>query len=133
MLNKFAPIAILGLCLALPTAAHAQLDSWQADEAISDILGAGFTAAQVRHLRQVPSVGVFDVKFGVASRRRFGGDQRARLEIFAEKNTVGVNQLRRALAANPVTRRTMAQHGVNVNRVLGVSVGGTGSLRFFVD
>ena len=133
MFKSLASVILVALSIVLPTAAQAQIDSFQTTEATSDILGAGRTAQEIRHLRQVPSVGVFDISFGAASPFSQAGDDVSKLEIFAEKNAVGVNLLRRALAANPVTRRTMAQHGVNVNRVLGVSVGATGSLRFFID
>ena len=132
MFKSILSMALLSSSLLLPTAAHAQIDNWQADEAISDILGAGRIAGQVRQLHQVPSVGVFDTRFGVASRLYNFGDQGTRLSIFAEKNAFGVNQLRRALASNPVTRETMAQHSVDVNHVIGVSIGGSGSLRFFL-
>ena len=133
MFKSLASVILVALSIVLPTAAQAQIDSFQTTEATSDILGAGRTAQEIRHLRQVPSVGVFNISFGAASPFSQAGDDVSKLEIFAEKNAVGVNLLRRALVANPVTRRTMAQHGVNVNRVLGVSIGDTGSLRFFID
>ena len=133
MLKKFASLSFLILILALPTTAHAQLDNWQGEEAASAILDAGWTAAQIRELRQVPSVGVFNISFGVSPRYSGLGGQANRLEIFAERNSRGVGRLRHALAANPITRNTMLAHNVNVNHVLGVSVGATGSLRFFVD
>ena len=133
MFKSLASVILVALSIVFPTAAQAQIDSFQTTEATSDILGAGRTAQEIRHLRQVPSVGVFNISFGAVSPFRQMGDDISKLEIFAEKNAVGVNLLRRALVANPVTRRTMAQHRVNVNRVLGVSVGVTGSLRFFVD
>ena len=133
MFKSISSIALLALTLALPTAAQAQIDSWQATEAVSDVLDAGIAAGQVRHLQQVPSVGVFDISFGASSWSNYMGDQSTKLEIFAERNAAGVNQLRRALTANPVTRHTMAEHGVDVNRVIGVSIGSTGSLRFFIE
>ena len=133
MFRSFSSIALLALTLALPTAAQAQIDSWQAAEAVSDVLGAGITAGQVRHLQQVPSAAVFDISFGAGSSSDLMGDQSTKLKIFAERNAAGVNQLRHALTANPVTRHTMAEHGVDVNRVDGVSIGSTGSLRFFIE
>ena len=133
MLKSIAKITLLSLACALPQQAQAQISDLQITEASSAILGAGTVAAQVRHLHQVPSVGIFRLSGGAASPLSHLGDEISTLEIYAERNAAGVRQLRRALAGNPVTRHTMAEHNVNVSHVIGVSVGSTGSLRFFIE
>ena len=133
MLKSIAKITLLSLALVVPQQAKAQISDFEITEATSAILGAGSVANQVRHLHQVPSVGIFRLSASAASPLSHLGDQISTLEIYAERNTAGVSQLRHALSANPVTRRTMSEHGVNVSRVIGVSVGATGSLRFFIE
>ena len=133
MPKPFASLMLLAFALILPTAAYAQLDSVEINEATSAILDAGPTATQIGRLHHVPSVGVIDLAGGFVSPFSHRGEQISTLEILAERNSNGVNKLRHALSANPVTRRTMADHGVDAKHVIGVSIGGTGSLRFFVE
>lgn len=133
MFKTFASISVLAITLCLPSVAHAQISEGEIFEATSDILGAQRTAFQIRQLRDVPSVGVFYIQGGSTTPFNHLGDRIASLGTFAEKNAYGVDRLRHALVANPVTRRTMADHGVDVGRVVGVSIGSTGSLRFFVE
>ena len=130
MFNKIAPMALVTLTLALPTAAHAELDSASHTEATSAVMDAGLAASEIRQLRNVPSVGVISLADGFRTRM---GNYTNDVEMIAQQNGRWVNSLRHALTANPVTRRVMAEHGVDVNRVDGVSIGSTGSLRFFVE
>ena len=130
MFNKIAPISLIALALALPTTAHAQLDSASNIEATSAVLDAGLAAPEIRQLRNVPSVGVISLADGFRTRLGIYDNS---VEMMASQNGYWVSRLRHALTANPVTRRAMAEHGVDVNRVDGVSVGSTGSLRFFVE
>ena len=133
MLKSIAKITLLSLAFALPQQAQAQISDLQITEASSAILGAGTVAAQVRHLHQVPSVGIFSLSGSAASPLSHLGDEISTLEIYAERNAAGVSQLRHALSANPVTRHTMSEHNVDVRRVIGVSIGATGSMRFFIE
>ena len=133
-MNKFAaPLLTLALLTAIAPAAWAQLDSSTEIEATSAILDAGLAAAQIKTLRNVPSVGVFVIDSLMPSMMGQSGPHPSDLTLIADHNSVWVNRLRHALSSNPVTRRVMAQHGVDVNRVDGVSIGASGSLRFFVE
>ena len=130
MFKKIAPISLIFFALALPTAAYAQLDSASHIEATSAVLDAGLAAPEIRRLRNVPSVGVISLADGFRTQTdQYTND----VEMMAQQNGYWVSRLRHALQANPVTRRVMAEHGVNVNRVDGVSIGSSGSLRFFVE
>ncbi|MEO9167998.1 MAG: hypothetical protein ABI230_06325 [Aestuariivirga sp.] len=129
MFKKFTPVALVAFSLALPTAAHA-LDSAEYIEATSAVLDAGLAAEQIHQLHNVPSVGVISVADGYRTRL---GNYDNSVEMIASQNSHWVGKLRHELAANRVTRAAMAEHGVDVNRVDGVSIGSTGSLRFFVE
>ena len=130
MFMKFAPIALVTLSLALPTTAQAQMDSAEYIEATSAVMDAGLAAPEIRQLHNVPSVGVISLADGYRTRT---GNYDNSVEMIASQNGYWVGRLRHALSANPVTRRAMAEHGVDVSRVDGVSIGSTGSLRFFVE
>jgi hypothetical protein len=130
MFMKFAPLALVAFSLALPTAAYAQLDTNSYIEATSAVMDAGLTAPEITHLHNVPSVGVISLADGYHTA---SGNYNNDVELIAQQNGRWVNRLRHALTSNPVTRRVMAEHGVDVNRVDGVSIGSSGSLRFFVE
>ena len=98
----------------------------------SAILSAGQRAAIVARLRQVPSVGVVDLRFRAHSRKKFDLPEPAAFRISVAKNQAGVNRLRRALVANPVTRAAMERHHIDVDHVAGVKISSGGSLRFFM-
>lgn len=132
MFNSLIPQLLLVLTLTVPTAAFAQLENSAPEEATSAVLNAGSTANQIHHLRQVPSVGVIYVDDRYASPLSRAGEEGRSLGIYAERNAAGVTKLRRALQSNPVTRRAIAEHGINLRQVIGVSIGTTGSLRFFI-
>jgi len=133
MKNFTAAILVLALAAVTAPAARAQLDSSTVIEARSAILGADRTAAQIRALHIVPNIGVFRLDSGFASPFSKRGGEVNALQIFAEQNQTAIRQLRRALAANPVTRSTLSQNGVAINHVVGVNIGASGSLRVFVD
>jgi hypothetical protein len=130
MFMKFAPVAFVAFSLTLPTAAQAQMDSAEYIEATSAVMDAGLAAPEIRHLHNVPSVGVISLADGHRTRT---GNYDNSIEMIASQNGYWISRLRHALVANPATRRAMAEHGVDVSRVDGVSIGSTGSLRFFVE
>ncbi len=132
MPNRVITLALFALALASATPALAQIDASNDFEAYSAVMGAGRNAILVRHLRQVPSVGVITVRGG-SSASVGSGDESGDVQMIAQQNAAGVNQLRRALAANPVTHKALAANGVDIGKVLGVQIGGSGSLRVFVD
>ena len=98
----------------------------------SAIMSAGTRAAHVRRLRNVPSVSVVHLTSRAHSRFRSDLPDPAEFRISAEKNWAGIQRLRAALAANPVTREALAAHGVNLSRVVGVMISSSGSLRLYV-
>ncbi len=131
-MNTFAK-AIIALALLITAAApsKAQISSVPDFEARSAISDAGQVATQVRRLRNVPSIGIISIGSGFASPFSKVGGEINTLEIFAERNQAAISRLRRALVANPVTRRVLAEHNVQIGRVIGVAIGPTGSLRVF--
>ena len=129
--------ALLSMISLVPTAALVSGPAFAFGEddvtaAQSAIMSAGSRAAIVRRLRAVPSVGVVDLRFRAHSRFKSELPDHAEFRISAEKNWAGVQRLRAALAANPVTRAAMQRHHVNINRVVGVMISSNGSLRFFI-
>ena len=48
------------------------------------------------------------------------------------RNAAGISKLRKALAANPVTRNALAKRGIPIGIVAGVRVSSNGSLRLYV-
>jgi hypothetical protein len=125
-------LAFLAAPLAAPL--HADVGAPYGEvEVVSAILDAGMAADQVRHLRAVPSVGVVNINFGFGSSLSTQGDKLTYFHSLVSQNFGGVQALRRALLANPVTRRAMAEHGVAAGQVDGVSIGASGSIRFIIQ
>ena len=132
MLRSLIKTAILAAALAAPVAAHAQFfDENDNIDAYSAIIHASRTAGQVRHLNNVPSVGVISLSAPIVSPVSRLGEEMSDLRINADDNAAAIAQLRHALAANPVTRRALESNGVDIGRIVGVNVGATGSLRVF--
>lgn len=97
------------------------------------IMRAGSTAQKISHIKNVPSVGVINLRRDTSS--RFIGDYTDTLQEYrltVEKNAAGIKRLRSALRANPVTRRALAAHGISLSRVVAVDVGSNGSLRIYM-
>jgi hypothetical protein len=132
MSSRVITLALFALALGSATPALAQIDASNDFEAYSAVMGAGKNADLVRHLRAVPSVGVITVRGG-SSPSLGSGDESGDVQMIAQQNAAAINQLRHALAANPVTRKALATNGVDIGKVLGVQIGGSGALRVFVD
>ncbi len=121
----------------LPSAVFASVpalafDQSDAQDAESAMLSAGSRAQRVRQLRNVPSVGVVDLHIRTQPRFRTNVPDISELRIMAERNAGGIARLRRALAANPVTRDYLESHGIDIGRVVGVKISSGGPLRLFV-
>jgi hypothetical protein len=96
--------------------------------AFSAMQNAGRTADKVRTIKKVPSVGILSLRVPIM----FGGTSYPEYQIFASRNAAGISKLRKALAANPVTRNALAKSGVPIGIVAGVRVSSNGSLRLYV-
>jgi hypothetical protein len=99
------------------------------------IMRAGSTAQKISRIKNVPSIGVINLRRDSIQAFGYPGDytdtiQEYRLTV--EKNSGGINKLRAALRANPATRRALADHGVPLSRVVAVDVGSNGSLRVYI-
>lgn len=99
------------------------------------IMRAGSSAQKISRIKNVPSVGVINLRRDSIQAFGYPGDytdtiQEYRLTV--EKNAGGINRLRAALRANPATRRALADHGVSLSRVVAVDVGSNGSLRVYI-
>ena len=136
-MGKFKTLA-LAFLLAAPSvgvasgsfAQAAPSDGYMAESAI---MGAGSSAQRIGSLRDVPSVGVIRLDF--RNLPRLGNDSGpdvSEFRILAAKQARGIQRLRAALAANPVTRRVLAARGIAIDRVVGVKVSSNGSLRFYL-
>lgn len=133
MSNRFVKLAFVAAALAAATPAVAGISGSDPFEAYSAVLGAGQNAVAVRHLRNVPSVGVVHVDNGAVSPTSKYGEIANDILITADKKASGIGALRNALSANPVTRHALAAHGVDIGRVIGVQIGSSGSLRVFTE
>ena len=99
------------------------------------IMRAGSTAQKISRIRNVPSVGVINLRRDSIGQSRFIGDYTDTIQeyrLMVEKNAGGINRLRAALRANPATRKALADHGVSLSRVVAVDVGSNGSLRVYI-
>ena len=133
-MNKLSTI-VFAFVLLLGTvgSASSQVESSVYSEAQSAILSASSAAAKISGLRNVPSVGVIRVQNGFVPRFSQDGENVSTLLVYASRNQAGIKKLRSNLLANPVMRKVMAQHGISVGHVIGVTIGSEGSLRFFVS
>jgi hypothetical protein len=132
MSRRLATLALIALALGAAAPAFAQINASNDFEAYSAVMGAGKNAVLVRRLHQVPSVGVIAVRGG-SSPSAGSGDESGDIRMIAQQRSAAVHALRSALAANPVTRNALAANGVDIGKVIGVQVGGSGALRVFLD
>jgi hypothetical protein len=132
MLKSAALIFAFGFSLATAQLASAQVGMIDETEAFSTIESAGTAAARIRSISEVPAVGVIWLDVHslpmLDSRSADASDYR----IAAGRHAGEIKRLRAALRSNPATRRTLAKHGIAVDRVVGVRIGSNGALRIFV-
>jgi hypothetical protein len=106
-------------------------DEIEAENAIRD---ARRTPARIAQIRRVPAVGV--INLNMVALERFGSRMSymdaSDFRIVASQNAGGVARMRRALAANRVTRAAVADQGVEIGDVVGVVISRNGNLRLFV-
>ncbi len=125
----------LGAGMALPVItapqAQAQVSEIDGRMAMSAIMNAGKRADQVKSISNVPSVGVVRLDFSLVPRMGSDIPTWPEYKIMVQKFSGGVNKLRRALMANPVTRAALAKHGVADWQVAGVQISSNGSLRLY--
>jgi hypothetical protein len=114
------------------TTSQAQVFAGDTFRAETSIISAGSRASAVSRLKSVPSLGVVNLAFRTVPRFRTELPDVSEYRISAEKNYRGVNKLRAALRANPVTRNALANRGISVNRVVGVDISSNGSLRLYI-
>ena len=135
MTQSKTAIATVMLALMLsslsPAISSAQVFNGDTYKAESAIISAGSRAAAVYRIKSVPSVGIINLAFRNTARFRSDVPDVSEYRISSEKHYAGISKLRSALRANPVTRAAVAQHGVSVNRVVGVDIYSNGSLRFY--
>ena len=97
----------------------------------SAIMNAGSRAAKVKAIKKVPSVGVVRLDFNSMS--PFSDlPTPAEFRIMVSNNAAGVNKLRQALRANPVTRAALAKRGIDPGQVAGAQISSNGSLRLYI-
>jgi hypothetical protein len=108
----------------------------------------GPTAAKIRKLKTIPSIGVTRVRSqgGLVFTPRFRklhNEQRYTsvfddepifdrydYRLLISRNAAGIKKLQAALKANPATRRALSR--VNINRVIAADVYSDGSIRVYV-
>jgi hypothetical protein len=99
------------------------------------IMRAGSTAQKIARIKNVPSVGVINLRLDAVGGSGFIGGYTDTIQdyrLMVERNAGGISKLRSALRANSVTRNALAEHGVSLGRVVAVDVGSNGSLRVYV-
>lgn len=118
--------------LAGATIATAQVGQMDVHASIGAIMNAGTRADRVKSIKKVPSVGV--VRLDLAPPMSFNTDipSRSEYRILVSRNAAGVNKMRRALAANPVTRAALAKRGISPSQVAGAQISSNGSLRLYI-
>ena len=132
-----ALLAASALFLAGPGPAQSQafygFPSSEFSTAQATIMAAGSRANQVRKIRSVPSVGVVNLQGRrVPMLRDSSLPDPGELRISAARNAAGIRKLRAALRANPVTRKALVSRGVPIDRIVGIRIGSTGSLRVYL-
>jgi hypothetical protein len=125
-------LAIGAAPLALAPASMAQV--WGPDVQMSSaaIVNAGTRASRVSGIKKVPSVGVVRLDVGPVISGGSSVPSPSEFRIMVSRNQAGVNKLRRALNANPVTRAALAQRGIRVSQVAGAQISSNGSLRLYI-
>lgn len=124
-------VAILAAAPAGVPGALAQVRGADIQMANSAIMNAGSRAAKVKAIKKVPSVGVVRLDFNSMS--PFSDlPTPAEFRIMVSRNAAGVNKLRQALRANPVTRAALAKRGIDAGQVAGAHVSSNGSLRLYI-
>ena len=104
-------------------------DSYKAEAAI---ISAGSRAAAISRLKAIPSVGVVNLSFRTVPSFHSDVPDIAEFKVSAGKNFSGISRLRASLAANPATRNALSNHGISVNRVVGVEIHSNGSIRLYI-
>jgi len=127
-----AALFSLAVLVLSPSNLPAQSFGGSTYKAVAAMMSAGSRAGAVSRLKAVPSIGVVNLK--TSRVQKFGSNVSnvAAFRISASKNFSGIKRLRNALAANPVTRRTLASRGISIGRVVGVDISSNGSLRLYV-
>lgn len=128
---RVLPIATILFSLMLPLPAALAFHDTEVPQIEAAIMSAGSRALQVPGIKKVPSVGVLNLRIihvpgasNIIDINEF--------RIMAQHRAGGIAKLRSALKANPVTRKALAKHGVNIDRVIGVRISSGGSLRVYL-
>ena len=113
--------ALFGLAVLTlsPASLPAQAFGGSTYKAEAAIMSAGSRVSAISRLKAVPSVGVVNLNIRWVPMRRSVVPDVAEYRISAGKNFSGIKRLRKALAANPVTRRALAVRGISIGRVVG--------------
>ena len=127
---------VLGAGAGLPALpapqALAQVSEIDGRMAMSAIMNAGKRADQVKSITKVPSVGVIRLDLRLVPMVGSDVPTWPEYKIMVQKFSGGVNKLRRALMANPVTSDALARNGVEAWQVAGVQISSNGSLRLYI-
>ena len=115
-----------------PANLSAQVSTDNVYKAESAILSAGTRAAAISKLKAIPSVGVVNLAFRAVPRFRSDMPDVSEFKVSVSKNFNGISRLRAALAANPATRGVLSNHGISVNKVVGVDIYSNGSIRLYI-
>ena len=123
----------LSLLALLPSGPSAQVFVGSKFKAEAAMLSAGKRASAVSKLQAIPGVSVVNlsVRFMTLSSSSGAPDMDA-FRASAEKNAKGIWRLRAALAINPVTRHALASRGISIDRVVGVDIYSSGSIRVYI-
>ena len=118
--------------IAAAPASQAQVFGSDVQMASSAIMNAGNRANKVKSIKRVPSVGVIRLDFFPTGGFFADRPDPAEFRIMVSTYQSGVNKLRQALRANPVTREALAKRGISPNQVAGAQISTNGSLRLYI-
>jgi hypothetical protein len=133
MPNVTRRAALTTLCVAAASPVSWAMDMADEIQAESAMRNAARNASRITHIRRVPSVGVVSLNIPTA---RWDANRNymdaSDFRIVADRHAAGIARMRRAFAANPVTRAAIIESGVDLDDVVGVIISSGGSLRLFV-
>jgi hypothetical protein len=125
---KLLYATVLAVTLLFVGTASAQVSQGDKFLAQSAIMSSALSARRIATLNGVPSVGVVYLPNRIVR----SGEDYIQWRLSAEKNSVGVAKLQRALRSNPITRAELKSRNIPISHVVGVKISSRGDLRLFL-
>jgi hypothetical protein len=131
VLFKLSVMALLLLPLtAAPVSARSLLQCGVPVDAL--VMRAGATAGKILAIEAVPAMGVVNLRHVARPRLESDWDTVEDFRVNIDRNYADIKRLRRALKANPVTRRALEAKGISIGRVVAADVYSSGAIRVYL-